>query len=151
VNKQEFVCFLEDQLRLYNEVFPMMNFVLFDQAIEHILRIVRILIHPRGHALLIGIGGIGKQSLTRLASFICQYEVVELSLNKAKDAASVIFDHSSSSHDHFPLPQYTCVELKEDLKEIYRKCAGVVRSRRKVTTTTKNTSTNTSSMNHKPT
>jgi dynein heavy chain, axonemal len=64
----------------YNESNAMMDLVLFEQAAQHIARISRIISNPNGNAMLIGVGGSGKQSLSRLAAFISGYEVRQLQI-----------------------------------------------------------------------
>ncbi|KAM4697873.1 dynein axonemal heavy chain 11-like [Rhinophrynus dorsalis] len=73
---------LTDALEHYNELHAAMNLVLFEEAIQHICRITRILEFPYGNALLIGVGGSGKQSLCRLAAFLSSLEVFQITLRK---------------------------------------------------------------------
>ncbi|XP_013170954.1 PREDICTED: dynein beta chain, ciliary-like [Papilio xuthus] len=73
---------LEESLSSYNDLVASMNLVLFEDAMYHICRINRILESPRGNALLIGVGGSGKQSLSRLSAFISSLEVFQIQLRK---------------------------------------------------------------------
>jgi dynein heavy chain len=71
---------LTDKLHEYNETNAVMELVLFTMAIEHICRITRCLDKPRGNALLVGVGGSGKQSLSKLSGFICGYENFQITV-----------------------------------------------------------------------
>lgn len=66
---------------------------------EHVTRIARIIDLPRGNAMLVGVGGSGKQSLARLASYICGYEVFQISVSST----------------------YGVNDFKENLLSLYRK------------------------------
>jgi dynein heavy chain len=65
-----------------------LDLVFFDDAVEQILRICRILRQPRGNAMLIGVGGSGKQSLSKLSSFIMRCERYQIELVKNYNAES---------------------------------------------------------------
>lgn len=88
---------LDEALREHNETFAAMNLVLFEDAMKHVCRITRIILNPSGHALLVGVGGSGKQSLSRLAAFICGYKVYQITISG----------------------NYGLGDLKEDLKKMY--------------------------------
>lgn len=81
----------------YNEENKEMNLVLFKDALEHLTKIHRIVRFPSGHALLVGFGGSGKQSLTRLSAFTASYDIFGITLTRG----------------------YREREFREDLKKYY--------------------------------
>ena len=80
--KQSCLRHLREKLSDYNLQQNKMELVFFDDAIRHVSRICRILSQPRGNAMLIGVSGCGKQSLTRLASFMLDYKCFQIKLSK---------------------------------------------------------------------
>lgn len=90
---------LEDHLQSYNQSKAKMDLVLFKLAAEHVCRIARIIGTPGGNALLVGVGGSGKQSLSRLAAFICRYDIVQIPVTSG----------------------YGLADFKESLKGLYRR------------------------------
>jgi dynein heavy chain len=62
-----------------------MNLVLFVSAIEHIVKIHRVITTEYGNALLVGVGGSGRKSLTALATFIANFDVFSIELSKNYD------------------------------------------------------------------
>ena len=92
--------FLTRKLGEYNSSLPKMDLVLFNQAVEHVCRIARITHNPRGNALLVGVGGSGKQSLARLASFINGLDIFQIQVTSS----------------------YSIFDFRTDVQELYKKC-----------------------------
>lgn len=90
---------LMEALEEYNETNATMDLVLFEDAMKHICRISRIISNPSGHALLVGVGGSGKQSLSRLAAHICGYSTYMIIISGS----------------------YNMNSFREDLQKMYRR------------------------------
>ena len=91
---------VDEYLEDYNSVSNApMKLVMFLDAIEHVSRVTRVIRQPLGNALLLGVGGSGRQSLTRLATFMEEYEVAQIEIAKG----------------------YGNNEWREDLKKVLKK------------------------------
>uniref|UniRef100_A0A8B9RJH5 Dynein, axonemal, heavy chain 1 n=1 Tax=Astyanax mexicanus TaxID=7994 RepID=A0A8B9RJH5_ASTMX len=99
-DREKLVRVVEEYMEDYNQVSTTkMKLVLFMDAIQHVCRISRILRQPLGNALLLGVGGSGRQSLTKLATYISEYECFQIELSK----------------------NYGVAEWREDIKSIMMK------------------------------
>eukprot|EP00946_MAST-07B_sp_MAST-7B-sp1_P002136 g2136.t1 len=88
---------MEEYLEQYNsESKKPMDLVMFVFAVEHVSRIARVISMPSGNMLLVGVGGSGRQSLTRLAAFAADYSLKQIELSK----------------------NYGIAEWQEDLKDV---------------------------------
>ncbi|XQJ27193.1 dynein heavy chain, putative [Leishmania guyanensis] len=84
-----------------------MNLVFFADALEHLCRIHRVLRQPQGNALLVGLGGSGRNSLSRLATYLAGYTMFTIEIHK----------------------KYDQERFHEDLRTLYKAC-GVKRQQK---------------------
>ncbi|KAL5020432.1 hypothetical protein ScPMuIL_003324 [Solemya velum] len=105
-----------------------MKLVFFLDAVEHVSRIARMIRQDRGNALLVGVGGTGKQSLTRLAAHMCSYRCFQIELCRGYDYLAFhedlkkLYNFAGIQNEHtvflFTDTQIVVEEFLEDINNI---------------------------------
>ena len=90
---------VEERLEDYNmepKLIPM-DLAMFKDAIMHVSRIHRVIVQARGNLMLVGVGGSGRSSLTRLGAFVGGMSTFNIEITK----------------------NYRLFEFREDIKKLY--------------------------------
>lgn len=89
------------ELGAYNRVHKkQLTSIPFSYAIQHCCRVNRILQMHGGNALLLGVGGSGRQTVTRLAAHLSSMELVQIEMMKS----------------------YGITEWRDDLRKVLKRC-----------------------------
>jgi dynein heavy chain 1, cytosolic len=99
VEREELKAFIGARLRVFYEEELDVPLVIFDDVLEHVLRIDRVLRQPMGHLLLVGDSGAGKTVLSKFVSWMNGLNIFQI---KA---------HS----------RYTMEDFNEDLRGVMRR------------------------------
>ncbi|KAL0279081.1 UNVERIFIED_CONTAM: hypothetical protein PYX00_000712 [Menopon gallinae] len=96
---------LEEKMQFYLHEYNMvsrtpMSLVMFKFAMEHISKVSRVLLQDAGHAMLVGIGGSGRQSVAKMAAGMAEYQIYQIEISR----------------------HYTAAEWREDIKMLLKKC-----------------------------
>ncbi|RUS77140.1 hypothetical protein EGW08_015096 [Elysia chlorotica] len=104
VDREELREHTKARLRVFYEEELDVPLVLFDEVLDHVLRIDRIFRQPQGHLLLIGVSGSGKTTLSRFVAWMNALSVVQIKVHN----------------------KYTAVEFDDDLRSVLRRsgCKG---------------------------
>jgi dynein heavy chain 1 len=78
VDREELKEYVKARLKVFYEEELDVPLVLFNEVLEHVLRIDRIFRQPQGHLLLIGVSGAGKTTLSRFVAWINGLSVFQI-------------------------------------------------------------------------
>ena len=67
--------------------------VLFDEVLDHVLRIDRIFRQPQGHLLLIGVSGAGKTTLSRFVAWMNGLSIFQIKVGLSSIPYVIIYNN----------------------------------------------------------
>ncbi|RYH29526.1 AAA family ATPase, partial [archaeon] len=91
--------FVAARLRVFYEEELDVPLVVFDEVLDHVLRIDNVLRHPVGHLLLVGESGVGKTVLTRFVAWMNGLNIFQIKANN----------------------RYTIEQFDDDLRSLFRR------------------------------
>ncbi|KAG8248505.1 Cytoplasmic dynein 1 heavy chain 1 [Homalodisca vitripennis] len=83
VDRNQLRDYVKARLKVFYDEELDVPLVLFDEVLDHVLRIDRIFRQPQGHLLLIGVSGAGKTTLSRFVAFMNGLSVFQIRHNMA--------------------------------------------------------------------
>ncbi|XP_014790579.2 cytoplasmic dynein 1 heavy chain 1 [Octopus bimaculoides] len=81
VDREELRDYVKARLKVFYEEELDVPLVLFDEVLDHVLRIDRIFRQPQGHLLLIGVSGAGKTTLSRFVAWMNGLSVYQIKVH----------------------------------------------------------------------
>ena len=100
VNRNELRDFVKARLRTFCEEEVDVPLILYDDALDHVLRIDRVFRQPQGHVILIGVSGSGKTTLSRFVAWMNGLKVFQIRVHG----------------------KYTSDDFDDDLRDVLRRC-----------------------------
>ena len=99
VDREELREFTKARLKVFYEEELDIELVLFNEVLDHVLRIDRIFRQPQGHVLLIGVSGAGKTTLSRFVAWMNGLSIFQIKVHN----------------------KYTGADFDEDLRHVLRR------------------------------
>jgi dynein heavy chain 1, cytosolic len=100
VDREELREYVKARLRTFCEEEVDVPLILFNDVLEHVLRIDRVFRQPQGHLILIGVSGSGKTTLSRFVAWMNGLKVFQIKVHG----------------------KYSAEDFDDDLREVLRRC-----------------------------